>query len=976
MADDPIQRLEQTVVEQVVDIGSIIDGIVNRLKSVLGDAIGAVFEPLSAALQGIMGLVAELVAGLLGDLATGEDMTKAVIDTWLASWGVEGGDIRTRLSGWLTQNAADIGTRFALQYNLASPAVVEAVGQGEPAFLDPEQIAEQLKSLPGPIYGMVKLVTSFLALYSYATALQTPGVSLYQQASFVGNPVTPLTPAELAQAFVQNQIGEDFAHKHALRSGITNELFDILVNTTGNPLPADRMLELWRRGKVTEEEVDQALRESALKNKYIPALKELRFVIPSPSDVIRFLVRDAFDDTVASDLGTDEGFAEKYNAAIFDQVGVSQELAQRYWRSHWQLPSPTQLFDMHHRTSDDATYQSEPVQLPSGRTVYRLISQAFLRRTLQINDLLPPFLDKYRVISFDPLTRVDARRMFSSGVIDSDDLYRTYLDEGYSDVDAKRLTDWQIAAKASAEANERAKHFAPVRVQIRDYYREGLIGIDEATAQLTELEVPADVIELWLRSEDLARSRKRAAAVRDGLHRLYVAGFLNEQQARERLTTDGYTSVELDRIFDDWHVDLEFREHNDEERQARELTKANVLDAYDERALTREEAAGLLVALHHSPDVVEFWLADVDRNAAKKVNNILVEAIHADYVDEQIDRPDAAAQLDGIGLVAANREALLRRWTVERRRKEPNLSPGQIEAGFKARVIDANKADEMLTRLRYSSDEIDLLVNVWEQELSISEQRLELSRQQFEFRQQQVDQARSDRLAREQRAQEQQLAKEQRATAAKVDQEARSAAAEQARHDRNVEDKLAAEQRAVAVREQARAFTQSLQDQRQASTDARQQRTFDQQIKQAQSREASADKRQQVAIQARIDAEQARAQAQIEREGRQEQARIRAETRSQQYKIATEQRGEVRQLEKESRQLQVAQSKAERAQADRVAMEQRAAQRAAVLQESMAQANQQIEQLRQQESQRLQQSANDRQTQLQDALSRRISALQ
>ena len=973
---DPIERVVTEIRQQVVDVGAIVDGVVNRMKSVLGEAIGAVFEPLAAALQGIMGLVAQLVAGLLGDLATPADVVDQAIRKWSEA---KLGDrsVIDALLDWLTRAVPDAaGTYLSNHVNLTlDPAF--GVDQREPG--SPPTIGEyreRVTNAPGILKAMHNLAAAILVIGAYAQMEHSANLAALQQDVAIHDPVTPLGSPELATAVVQNVVETDWAKQQALRLGLTPELFDIIVRTTGEPLGAQQMLELWRRGKVTEEQVDQALRESRLKNQYIAALKELRFVVAPPSDLIRFLVRDAFDKNVAEDLQTDTDFDKKFDAAAFFEVGLSEEIARRYWRAHWQLPSPTQLFEMHHRTSDEATYKSEPVQLPSGRTVHRLISQEFLRDTLKINDLLPPFLDKYRAISFDPLTRVDARRMFASGILDVDGLFRTYLDEGYNDVDARRLTDWQVKVKEAAEAADRAKHYAPVITQIRDYYREGLVNNAEATAQLTELEVPADIIELWLRAEDLVRTRRRSSAVRDGLHRLYVGGFITEEEARSRLATDGYTAEQLVYLFEDWHVDLEFREHGDEAKQARELTKGNVIDAYKERAIGREEATSLLTALHHSADVVEFWLADADRDEAKRVNDILKEAIHADYVDEQIDRPDASAQLDAIGLTAENREALLRRWSVERRRKEPNLSPAQIEAGFKARVVDESTVREMLHNLRYADDEVSLLVAVWSEEVSIAEQRLELSRQQFAFRQAESEQARSDRLAREQRQTEAQLARENRTEQSRLVREQRSAAAEQTRHDRNVQDKLEAEQRATAQREVARSFTAELQNQRLSAADARQARSIDSQIAAAQQREAAAEKRQQSAISARIEAEQRRTEAQIDRENRQEQARIRSETRAQQYKIATEGRGERRQLEKEARALQSAQTREERAQADRVAIEQRQAQRNAVVQASMAQANQQIEELRRAESDRLRQSATDRQAQLQDALARRISALQ
>ena len=997
MATDPTIRLQQTIQQQIIDIGAIVDRVADRIKGIIGEGIKAVFEPVAAALQGALDLIAQLVGGLLGDLTTPADLTKGIIEAWLEEWTTEAG-LNAKLTGWLAEGLPhQVGLTLQGAMPPQHPDPADALLHDTP---EPHGIGvaiDRLRSMPGWAQGLWHSVANVVTIMAYLQMLNHAELAALQQDVSIQTPVTPLGLPDLALSVVQSQVGEDWAKQQALRLGFTPELFDVVLRITGEPPGPETMLELWRRGATDEAGVDQAMRESRLKNKYIDALKELRFHLPPPSDLIRFLVRDAFDDSVASDLGLDTDFEDKFDPAMFFKVGISRDDALRYWRAHWQLPSPTQLFEMHHRTSESASYKSEPINLPSGKTVHRLISADFLRRTLQINDLLPPFLDKYREISFSPPTRVDARRMYLADQFTDDDLYRAFLDEGYTPDFAAQMLQWMQAAKAKAQHEEALKHAAPVITHLRDMYRTGLLDSQEATGSLTELGVEPDIIGLWLRSDDLDRERRRANAIRDDLHRLFVSEFLTTDDVDSRLGNEGFTAAERARILEDWRLDLQLKEASDDQKRMRELTKSHVLDAFKDRRIDRSEASLLLTEMGYHADQVEFWLTDVEWDAAQKDADTVREAIHADYVDQIIERNVAGARLDALNVPAAHKDALLQRWDTERRRKEPRLNIGQVTALAENQVIPPDELVAYLRKLRYQDAEIELLQQLWGYEVGVTRERLDLAREQFQFRKEQAEAARAERAAREerarqeretarqsaesqrlaaeQRAQERQLAAEARRAASQVEAEQRRQVAESARHERTVTEALAREERARQERDTNRQLRVELAERTLSAADERQRRAFEQQDRTLAQRESNLDARYQRALNDRLAAEQRREEAQIARESRLEEARIRAESRAAQARIATEGRGERRQLERELRAQQATMAREERAQAARVAQEQRVAAARSVIAEAQAQAQSQIERMRDAERERLQNAAAERQRRLEEATQRRIGAL-
>lgn len=79
---------------------------------------------------------------------------------------------------------------------------------------------------------------------------------------------SPMTVSDAVNAVVQDQLPQADAESIADQNGLQPGAFQTLLNTAGEPLSRTEMEDLFNRGLVTQSQVEQALRESRLKNKY------------------------------------------------------------------------------------------------------------------------------------------------------------------------------------------------------------------------------------------------------------------------------------------------------------------------------------------------------------------------------------------------------------------------------------------------------------------------------------------------------------------------------------------------------------------------------------------------------------------------------------------------------------------------------------------------------------------------------------
>ncbi len=227
--------------------------------------------------------------------------------------------------------------------------------------------------------------------------------------------------------------------------------YEINAQTQHVALDPGMLATLYVRGVIGSEVYHEEMAKhgySAEKSEDI--VKALSFY-PSGNDFISFAVRDAFNPEIVRSAGLDDNFPDEI-IPLAAKAGMSEEVLRWYWRAHWQLPSPQMGYDMLQRG---------------------IITVDELKALLRAADWAPGWIDRLIAISYNPLTRVDARRMWESGVLNDEEYVQSMRDIGYSEENARRYLAWVKVSTTSAEKDL-------TKTEILGSFRYGLISREEA----------------------------------------------------------------------------------------------------------------------------------------------------------------------------------------------------------------------------------------------------------------------------------------------------------------------------------------------------------------------------------------------------------------------------------------------------------------------------------------------------------------
>ena len=224
----------------------------------------------------------------------------------------------------------------------------------------------------------------------------------------------------------------------------------------------DWMGELWLHRRLSESGYNPERKEEILEaNRNTPTLQ----------DVIVFAVRDVYEPEQVAAAGLLDGLPTTFVTEAQER-GLNEEDAKKYWAAHWQLPSLTSVYEMFHR-----------FYIGSGH------SSTFTEKDMDIffnlADIAPGYRERLKELSYNPLTRVDIRRMFSMGQYGEGEaarpgLIRDYRMLGYSPYDANRLASFTILSYSSTKKKL-------TTAQILKFYINNLWGDESRTTALEKL---------------------------------------------------------------------------------------------------------------------------------------------------------------------------------------------------------------------------------------------------------------------------------------------------------------------------------------------------------------------------------------------------------------------------------------------------------------------------------------------------------
>jgi len=350
----------------------------------------------------------------------------------------------------------------------------------------------------------------------------------------------------------------------------------------------DVVLMAWLRGEKFPEDIFNDLRKRGWNEARIELFKKLVYMIPSAPDLIRMAVKEVFTPEIVQKYGQMQDFPADF-AKWGAQIGLSEVWCKNYWAAHWDLPSPTQGYEMLHRgviTYDD------------------------LKVLLRALDVMPYWRDKLIQIAYAPYTRVDIRRMYKLGILDREGVKKAYKDIGYDDEHAEGLTKFteEYYAKPSQdeedmEDEEIQKVRDLTRADICDGYKRAMLTRTEATEDLSTLGYDPDEIDFYLDREDLKSTQELKDAYASNYRQLYVTGILNDDDVKSALTTLGLPSAEVDNLLKLWYIERI--------RRAERPTRTDLARFLRKEIITADEWRTEMAKLGYSDDYIEWFLQDI-----------------------------------------------------------------------------------------------------------------------------------------------------------------------------------------------------------------------------------------------------------------------------------------------------------------------------------------------------------------------------
>lgn len=133
----------------------------------------------------------------------------------------------------------------------------------------------------------------------------------------------PMSTADAVSGVVQGHLTDAQGQAIAHLNGLEPEYWAPLVETAGEPIARGEALELLNRGEMTQTEVEQAVRESRVKNKYIPDILKLRRRLPPERSIVSMLAHSAITHEHAAQLLAEQGF-DPQDAAALIKAGTAQ----------------------------------------------------------------------------------------------------------------------------------------------------------------------------------------------------------------------------------------------------------------------------------------------------------------------------------------------------------------------------------------------------------------------------------------------------------------------------------------------------------------------------------------------------------------------------------------------------------------------------------------------------------------------------
>jgi hypothetical protein len=497
-------------------------------------------------------------------------------------------------------------------------------------------------------------------------------------------PVEFPSPSEGDAAFLANAISEEVLKSWVQIDNKCWEPHKAVLEAKRSKLNPGELLQLVLRKEITEQSFSDGLRALGFtKQGDSDLLRKLGEFIPPYSDQVRFMVRDAHDETLVQKFKLDEAFEQKFTSEakhLAESLGITEQTMRWLWRAHWSIPAPGQLANMFHRLPlvRDAEINQFNAALADAGFSIRVDRGTFAREkvledvvtAMAQQDIAPYWIPRLLSLTYRPLTLRDARRAFEIGALSRQALKDNFRALGYTEEHAESLTKF-----AENERNLKAANHEAAKL-----FRIAALTRHEAAERMKTAGYPAERIAEVL--GDIARTYTKSETVED-----FREGRISRETAMEELQTQIDDAALADKFLT---------------RAAYRRRTHPVIDAYAAGLVDRDEAlAEIGRDMLPRQRIVEMF-DKIDYKEQKEFFKTCAKNVCERYQAGELMRAAAQRELLAYGMTPRAADMQLARCDCARKSRGKEFTAGQLCTGFEQGLIDPDDFADRLLRIGYS----------------------------------------------------------------------------------------------------------------------------------------------------------------------------------------------------------------------------------------------------------------------------------
>lgn len=324
-------------------------------------------------------------------------------------------------------------------------------------------------------------------------AATAPYVQVLANDAWARNASAPLSPAEVALGMLRHNPYIPNPQHEATLSGIAENRLNALLYNVGEALALGELLLLFRRGQIDEARLIQGLRQSRIRDEWLPEIKMLQFAPPPAASAIAAAVQNH--------LTIDEATRHVKDA------GINPDNFGWLYETHGRPPGAEQMLHLLNRGEMTEDEVRQGIRESD-------IKNKYIDAIIASRVYLPPPRSIVPMLRSGSITEARARQLLKEhGVRDED--VAAFIGEAST---TRTTAERQLSASQALRA-----------------YEERLIDRAEVVARLTKLRYPPADVDLMIGIADQAVEERFRNAAISRVHSRYVAHKMSQADAQAAL---------------------------------------------------------------------------------------------------------------------------------------------------------------------------------------------------------------------------------------------------------------------------------------------------------------------------------------------------------------------------------------------------------------------------------------------------------